>query len=173
VVGSTIATQFQMRSGKPVLVRLPKIDFIDDKTGKPIGINKFIGRRPIFAFGNSDGDQQMLEWTAAGSGTRFMALVLHTDREREWANPPQVSRRAPRHGARRGAGERLDRGRHEAPACSRRAASSWSRPGPDEALVPAAARDDRGHRICLCTNSLINSSARFEAGEPALRMMNP
>ena len=71
--------------GKPVLMKLPKVEFIDDGPGKPVGINRFIGRRPIFAFGNSDGDQQMLEWTAAGGGARFMGLVHHTDAEREWA----------------------------------------------------------------------------------------
>jgi phosphoglycolate phosphatase-like HAD superfamily hydrolase len=86
VVGTTFVTQFQMKEDrKPVLVRQPKIDFLDDGPGKPVGIQKFIGRRPIFAFGNSDGDQQMLEWTAAGSGARFMGLVHHTDAEREWA----------------------------------------------------------------------------------------
>jgi len=85
VVGSTIATQYEMRNGKPVLMRLPKVDFIDDGPGKPVGIEMFIGRRPIFAFGNSDGDQQMLEYTAGGSGARFMGLVHHTDAEREWA----------------------------------------------------------------------------------------
>ena len=85
VIGSSIATQYEMRDGKPVLLRLPKIDFIDDKAGKPVGIEKFIGRRPLLAFGNSDGDQQMLEWTAAGRGLRFMGLVHHTDGEREYA----------------------------------------------------------------------------------------
>jgi phosphoserine phosphatase len=85
VVGSSIETKFEMRDGKPVLIRLPKIDFIDDKAGKPVGINSHIGRRPILAFGNSDGDQQMLEWTAAGSGQRFMGLVHHDDAVREWA----------------------------------------------------------------------------------------
>jgi haloacid dehalogenase-like hydrolase len=86
VVGSSGVLEFQTGTdGKPVLMRLPKVDFIDDKAGKPVGIQKFIGRRPIFAFGNSDGDQQMLEWTAAGSGARFMGLVHHTDAEREWA----------------------------------------------------------------------------------------
>ena len=85
VVGSTIATQFDMRDGRPVLTRLPKADFIDDGPGKPVGIEMFIGRRPILAFGNSDGDQQMLQWTAAGGGARFMGLVHHTDAEREWA----------------------------------------------------------------------------------------
>ncbi|EFK10839.1 conserved domain protein [delta proteobacterium NaphS2] len=68
VVGSTIKTKYEMRNGKPVLMRLPQIDFIDDKTGKPIGINTFIGRRPVAAFGNSSGDREMLEWTGAGSG---------------------------------------------------------------------------------------------------------
>jgi phosphoglycolate phosphatase-like HAD superfamily hydrolase len=86
VVGSSGVVKFEMDSeGKPILIKEPKIDFIDDGPGKPVGINRFIGRRPIFAFGNSDGDQQMLEWTAAGSGARFMGLVHHTDAEREWA----------------------------------------------------------------------------------------
>jgi phosphoglycolate phosphatase-like HAD superfamily hydrolase len=71
--------------GKPVLMKLAKIDLVDDHAGKPVGIQRFIGRRPIFAFGNSDGDQQMLEWTAAGDGPRFMGLVHHTDAEREFA----------------------------------------------------------------------------------------
>jgi len=85
VVGSTIKTKFEMRDGKPVILRLPEVDFIDDKEGKPVAINKFIGRRPILAFGNSDGDLQMLQWTAAGSGARFMGIVHHTDAAREWA----------------------------------------------------------------------------------------
>ena len=85
VVGSSIKTKYEMHDGKPVLMRLPKIDFIDDKAGKPIGINAHIGRRPIAAFGNSDGDQQMLEWTQAGSGERLMMLVHHDDAEREFA----------------------------------------------------------------------------------------
>ena len=80
-----IRDRYELRDGKPVLVRLPEIDFIDDKAGKPVGIHKFIGRRPIAAFGNSDGDLQMLQWTAAGTGPRFMLLVHHTDDEREWA----------------------------------------------------------------------------------------
>ena len=85
VVGSSIKTKFEMRHGKPVLVRLPELNFIDDKEGKPVGINEHIGRRPIFAFGNSDGDLQMLQWTAAGGGASFMGLVHHTDAKREWA----------------------------------------------------------------------------------------
>jgi phosphoglycolate phosphatase-like HAD superfamily hydrolase len=85
VVGSMGKQQFELQNGKPVLRKLPGIDFVDDKAGKPVGIQKFIGRRPIFAFGNSDGDLQMLQWTAAGSGLRFMGLVHHTDVEREWA----------------------------------------------------------------------------------------
>jgi phosphoglycolate phosphatase-like HAD superfamily hydrolase len=86
VVGSSGVVKFQLPpNGKPVLVKDSKIEFVDDGPGKPVGINRFIGRRPIFAFGNSDGDQQMLEWTAAGSGARFMGLVHHTDAEREWA----------------------------------------------------------------------------------------
>lgn len=86
VVGTTFLTQFQMgQDGKPVIISQPKIDFIDDGPGKAVAIQKYIGRRPILAFGNSDGDQQMLEWTAAGSGARFMCLVRHTDAQREWA----------------------------------------------------------------------------------------
>ncbi len=86
IVGSSGVTQFEMgKDGLPVLRKLPKVEFIDDGPGKPVGINRFIGRRPIFAFGNSDGDQQMLEWTAAGDGPRFMGLVHHTDAIREYA----------------------------------------------------------------------------------------
>jgi hypothetical protein len=85
VIGSSIETRFEMREGGPVLVRIPEVDFVDDNEGKPVGIHKFIGRRPILAFGNSDGDHQMLQWTAAGDGARFMGLVHHTDAEREWA----------------------------------------------------------------------------------------
>jgi hypothetical protein len=86
VVGSSGVVKFEMGpDGKPVLIKEAKVEFIDDGPGKPVGINRFIGRRPIFAFGNSDGDQQMLEWTAAGEGARFMGLVHHTDAVREWA----------------------------------------------------------------------------------------
>ena len=91
VVGSSIKTKFELRDGKPVLMRLPELSFIDDGAGKPVGINEHIGRRPIFAFGNSDGDLQMLQWTAAGSGARFMGLVHHTDAAREWAYDRQSS----------------------------------------------------------------------------------
>ena len=85
VVGSSGKTKFEMRDGKPVLVKLPEINFIDDKTGKPIGINQHIGRRPIAAFGNSDGDLEMLQYTGAGSGSRFCLYVHHDDAEREYA----------------------------------------------------------------------------------------
>jgi len=85
VIGSSIKVQFELRDGEPVLVRLPEIDFIDDKAGKPVGIHKFIGRQPIAAFGNSDGDLQMLQWTTAGEGARFGLIVHHTDAGREWA----------------------------------------------------------------------------------------
>jgi hypothetical protein len=86
VVGSSIKTRFEMRDGQPRLFRLPQINFIDDKTGKPVGINEHIGRRPIAAFGNSDGDLQMLQWTTmSGSGARFGLIVHHTDAEREYA----------------------------------------------------------------------------------------
>jgi phosphoserine phosphatase len=85
VVGSSIVTKFEMREGVPVLVREPEMNFLDDKDGKPVAINQHIGRRPIAAFGNSDGDLQMLQWAAAGSGPRFTLIVHHTDGEREWA----------------------------------------------------------------------------------------
>ncbi|MEW6454911.1 MAG: HAD family hydrolase [Pseudomonadota bacterium] len=86
VVGSSGAVKFQTaKDGKPELMKLPKVEFIDDGPGKPAGINRFIGRRPIFAFGNSDGDLQMLQWTAAGGGARFLGIVHHTDTEREYA----------------------------------------------------------------------------------------
>ncbi|EFK11955.1 nonspecific acid phosphatase [delta proteobacterium NaphS2] len=88
VVGSTIKSKYEIRDGKPVLMRLPQIDFIDDKTGKPVGINTFIGRRPFAAFGNSAGDREMLEWTRAGSGARLMMLVFHDDAKREYAYGP-------------------------------------------------------------------------------------
>jgi len=88
VVGSSIETRYEVRDGKPVLIRLPKVDFIDDKTGKPVGINKFIGKRPLAAFGNSAGDREMLAWTGAGSGARLMMLVFHDDAEREYAYGP-------------------------------------------------------------------------------------
>ncbi|WP_378946155.1 HAD family hydrolase [Mesorhizobium sp. ANAO-SY3R2] len=85
VFGSSGKTKFEMRDGIPVLMRLPEINFIDDKGGKPVGIHQFIGRRPIAAFGNSDGDLQMLQWTTVGQSPRFGLIVHHTDAEREWA----------------------------------------------------------------------------------------
>ena len=77
--------KYELRDGKPVLLRLPEIDLIDDKAGKPVGIHQMIGRRPIAAFGNSDGDFEMLEWTTSGNGPRLGVIVHHTDAEREWA----------------------------------------------------------------------------------------
>jgi hypothetical protein len=91
VVGSSIKTKFEMRDGNPVLVRQPQVNFFDDKEGKPVGIHEHIGRRPIAAFGNSDGDLQMLQWTTAGEGARFALYVHHTDAEREWAYDRQSS----------------------------------------------------------------------------------
>ena len=85
VVGSSIKTRYEVRDGQPVMVRLPELNFIDDKAGKPVGIQEHIGRRPIMAFGNSDGDFQMLEWTTGGKGPRFALIVHHTDADREWA----------------------------------------------------------------------------------------
>jgi phosphoserine phosphatase len=85
VVGSSVKLKFEMRDGKPVLMKLAAVDLVDDKEGKPVGIQSHIGRRPIAAFGNSDGDLQMLQWTTAGNGPRFALIVHHTDAEREWA----------------------------------------------------------------------------------------
>jgi phosphoserine phosphatase len=86
VVGSSGVVSYQAgQDGRPTLRKEAKVEFIDDGPGKPVGINRFIGRRPLFAFGNSDGDHQMLQWTAGGAGARFMGLLHHTDAEREWA----------------------------------------------------------------------------------------
>ncbi len=102
VVGSSIETRYEVRDGKPVIVREPKIHFIDDKDTKPLAINRFIGQRPILAAGNSDGDFEMLEWTTAGSGARLGLIVHHTDAKREWAYDRESSE------------GRLDRGLDEA-----------------------------------------------------------
>jgi phosphoglycolate phosphatase-like HAD superfamily hydrolase len=85
VIGSQGKVEFEMRDGGPVLVKLPHVDFIDDRAGKPAGIHRHIGRRPLAAFGNSDGDLEMLQWTTASPGRRFGLIVHHTDGEREWA----------------------------------------------------------------------------------------
>jgi phosphoserine phosphatase len=103
VVGSSIKTKFELRDGKPVLMRLAEVHFIDDKAGKPVGIHQQIGRRPIAAFGNSDGDFEMLEWVTAGTGARFGLLVHHDDAVREFAYD------------RASAAGKLDRGLDEAP----------------------------------------------------------
>jgi hypothetical protein len=85
VIGSSIKTKFELCNGKPVLIRLPEVNFIDDNVGKPVGIQQHVGRRPIAAFGNSDGDLQMFQWITAGKGARLALIVHHTDAEREWA----------------------------------------------------------------------------------------
>jgi hypothetical protein len=85
VIGSSIETKYEVHDGKPVIVRLPEIDFIDDKAGKPVGINRFVGRRPILAFGNSDGDFEMLEYTTSAPGPRLGLIVHHDDATREYA----------------------------------------------------------------------------------------
>ena len=103
IIGSSIVTKFEVRDGRPVLVREPKLDFLDDQEGKPVGINKFLGRRPIAAFGNSDGDFQMLEWVTTGTAARFGLLIHHDDAVREFAYD------------RASATGRLDRGLDEAP----------------------------------------------------------
>ena len=104
VVGSSIVTKFELRDDVPVLVRQPQLNFLDDREGKPVGINQHIGRRPIAAFGNSDGDFQMLEWVTGGGGARFGMLLHHDDAEREFAYDRQS------------AAGRLDRALDEAPA---------------------------------------------------------
>ena len=91
VIGSSGKTRYEVRDGKPVILRLPEIIFIDDKVGKPVGIQRHIGRRPVMAFGNSDGDFQMLEWTTSGPGARFGLIVRHDDAGREWAYDRQSS----------------------------------------------------------------------------------
>ncbi|MGH8513337.1 MAG: HAD family hydrolase [Gammaproteobacteria bacterium] len=91
VIGSSGRTKFEMRDGKPVLVKLPEVFFVDDQAGKPVGIQHHIGRRPIAAFGNSDGDLQMLQWTCIADGPRFCLYVHHTDAAREWAYDRQSS----------------------------------------------------------------------------------
>ena len=113
VIGSSIKTRYELRDGEPVLVRLPKIDFIDDKAGKPVGIYRAIGRRPIFAFGNSDGDLQMLQWTAAGTGATVLAHRASHRRGARVGLRPHSRHRYARQGARCGEGQRLDRRRHE------------------------------------------------------------
>jgi len=99
VVGSSVKTKFEIRDGKPILVRLAELNFNDDKGGKPVGINQHIGRRPVMAFGNSDGDREMLEYTQGGSGARFMLLVLHDDARREYAYGPALGLPSVRLGA--------------------------------------------------------------------------
>src|SRR5215475_3086572 len=91
VIGTSIRTKFEVRDGEPALVRLPEINFIDDGEGKPVGIQMHIGRRPVAAFGNADGDLPMLQWTAAGGGPRFCLYVHHTDADREWAYDRETS----------------------------------------------------------------------------------
>ncbi|MGZ6505432.1 MAG: haloacid dehalogenase-like hydrolase, partial [Tumebacillaceae bacterium] len=85
VVGSTNVAEFRNGGAGPMLMKMPEVEVLSDGPGKPEAIERFIGRRPIFAFGNSDGDKEMLEWTAAGPGVRFVGLLHHTDAEREWA----------------------------------------------------------------------------------------
>jgi hypothetical protein len=85
VVGSSIKTEFDYNDGNPAIRKLPELDFIDDKAGKPVAIHKFIGKKPIFASGNSDGDLQMLQYTASNPRASFMLYLHHTDSEREWA----------------------------------------------------------------------------------------
>ena len=85
MVGSSLGLKYEVRDGKPVLLKTAQLVLNDDKEGKPVGIQRHIGRRPLMAFGNSDGDFQMLEWTSAGAGPRFGAFVHHDDGTREYA----------------------------------------------------------------------------------------
>jgi hypothetical protein len=130
-VGSSIVTKYELLNGKPVLMREAKIDFIADGAGKPVGINKFIGRRPIAAFGNSDGDFQMLEWVTSGAGPRYGLIVHHDDAVREYAYD------------RKSAVGKLDRGLTEGPKRGWTIVSmksDWKRIFPfDEAEPPAPA----------------------------------
>jgi hypothetical protein len=113
VVGSSVKTRFDMRDGRPELVRLPEIDFIDDGPGKPVGINTHIGQRPIAAFGNSDSDQQMLQWTTMASRRSLGMLINHTDGVREYAYDRVSSFGASRQGPRCRADQRLVGPQHE------------------------------------------------------------
>lgn len=92
IIGSSVRLQYQLKNGEPTLIRRPEIDFIDDRAGKPVGIHKFIGRRPIAAFGNSAGDREMLEWTGHGHGARLRMLVSHDDAAREYSYGPADDR---------------------------------------------------------------------------------
>jgi len=85
VVGSSLKAKYEIRNGFPVIVKQAEVDFIDDKAGKPVGIHRYIGRRPVLAVGNSDGDFEMLEWTSAGEGPSLAMIVHHDDAKREWA----------------------------------------------------------------------------------------
>ena len=114
VVGSRAKVKYEVRNGTPVLVRLAEIDLVDDKAGKPVGIHQVIGRRPIAAFGNSDGDFEMLEWVTSATGPRFGLIVHHTDARARMGLRSHVAHRSARARPRRGAEARLDRRRHEA-----------------------------------------------------------
>jgi hypothetical protein len=119
VIGSMLKVDYSVRNGVPTLTNAPAVFFINDKAGKPVGINMVIGQRPQAAFGNSDGDQQMLEWTTAGAGARLGMLVLHDDAQREFAYGPAAGLPESRVGTfhavpvRRGQGQRLDRHQHQ------------------------------------------------------------
>jgi len=106
VIGSSIRTKYEVRDGKPVIVRLPEVEFIDDKAGKPVGINRYIGRKPILAFGNSDGDFEMLQYTTSAPGPRLGLIVHHDDGEREYA----YDRKSPVGRLERGLDEAAQRG---------------------------------------------------------------
>jgi hypothetical protein len=103
IIGSSIKVKYELKNGAPVLTRLPDINFIDDKAGKPVGIHYHIGKRPVLAFGNSDGDFEMLEWVTSAGGARMGLLVHHDDSKREFAYD------------RKSHIGRLDRGLDEAP----------------------------------------------------------
>ena len=169
VIGSSGKIRYEPRDGAPVIVRLPELDFFDDKEGKPVAIQKFIGRRPIAAFGNSDGDQQMLQWTAAGPGRRLMLLVDHTDAEREFVYRVSPMGRL-EHGARRGPPAWLDgrqhEGRLEAHFCLH-VSGSWIQTIPTRASSRSCdptARSNRSSRSTATERDRAGQASKAEIG---------
>jgi phosphoglycolate phosphatase-like HAD superfamily hydrolase len=159
VIGTSIRTKFELREGRPVLVRLPEINFVDDGDGKPVGIQMHIGRRPVAAFGNADGDLQMLQWTAAGSGLRFCLYVHHTDADREWA----YDRKSSSFG-------QLDKGLDEARARGWTLVdmkNDWNTIFPFETLSPVTAIDILLEPDSTMTKNAEAANARLRESFPA------
>jgi phosphoglycolate phosphatase-like HAD superfamily hydrolase len=159
VIGTSIRTKFELREGRPVLVRLPELNFVDDGEGKPVGIQMHIGRRPVAAFGNADADLQMLQWTAAGSGLRFCLYVHHTDADREWA----YDRKSSSFG-------RLDKGLDEARARGWTLVdmkNDWNTIFPFETLSPVTAIDILLEADSTMTKNAEAANARLRESFPA------